>query len=132
MPLARAISRGAFLKARLGVNGIQKDSRSLGTALARASLLACGMSASLLDFLTRAHLAPEISRRYSSRRARAKSAPGMRRAPDCRKSFPHANSREAVQPMALAAALPLRADLSRFEEKSSGTSAPNCAKVSAC
>src|SRR5207247_3423785 len=43
MPLARAISRGAFLKARLGVNGIQNDSRSLGTALATASVRACGM-----------------------------------------------------------------------------------------
>ena len=30
MSLARAIRRGAFLKARLGVNGIQNASRSLG------------------------------------------------------------------------------------------------------
>src|SRR5439155_13639343 len=34
MSLARAISRGAALNARLGVNGIQYDSRSLGTAIA--------------------------------------------------------------------------------------------------
>src|SRR6266576_3457511 len=34
MSLARAINRGAALKARLGVNGIQYDSRSLGTAIA--------------------------------------------------------------------------------------------------
>src|SRR5579871_902051 len=36
MSLARAMRRGAALKARLGVNGIQKASRSLGTAVARA------------------------------------------------------------------------------------------------
>src|SRR5436309_3345573 len=52
MHLARAISRGAFLKARLGVNGIQNDSRSLGTAVAKASLLTCGMSASRMDFFS--------------------------------------------------------------------------------
>src|ERR1051326_1030369 len=50
MPLARAISRGAFLKARFGVNGIQNGSRSLGTAVATASLLAWGMAASRMDF----------------------------------------------------------------------------------
>src|SRR6267154_950092 len=31
MSLARTISRGAFLRARLGVNGTQKASRSFGT-----------------------------------------------------------------------------------------------------
>src|SRR6516225_8015864 len=34
MPFARAISRGDALKARFGVNGSQKDSRSLGIAIA--------------------------------------------------------------------------------------------------
>src|ERR1700722_7319615 len=34
MSLARVISRGAFLKARFGVNGIQNASRSLGRASA--------------------------------------------------------------------------------------------------
>src|ERR1700675_2048340 len=34
MSFARVISRGAFLKARLGVNGIQNASRSLGRASA--------------------------------------------------------------------------------------------------
>ncbi len=37
MSLARAISRGAFLKARFAVNGIQKDSRSFGTVARRAA-----------------------------------------------------------------------------------------------
>src|SRR5687768_4465744 len=43
MFLARVISRGACLKARLGVNGIQKESRSLGTAGATGRLVASGM-----------------------------------------------------------------------------------------
>src|SRR5262249_56123798 len=34
MPFARAIRRGDALKARFGVNGSQKDSRSLGIAIA--------------------------------------------------------------------------------------------------
>src|SRR5689334_13386076 len=37
MSLARAMRRGAALNARLGVNGIQKASRSLGTAVARCA-----------------------------------------------------------------------------------------------
>src|SRR3954447_2080986 len=40
MSLARTIRRGDFLKARLGVKGIQKDSRSLGTLGARGRVLA--------------------------------------------------------------------------------------------
>src|SRR5215813_572784 len=36
MSLARAISRGALLKARLAVNGIQWAARSLGTAMTAA------------------------------------------------------------------------------------------------
>src|ERR1700694_5542005 len=85
MPLARAISRGAFLKARLGVKGIQNDSRSLGTAVATASLLACGMSASRMDFWARR--APGIWPRYSSRRAGTKSPQNLPHAPDCRSLF---------------------------------------------
>src|SRR5215472_5461322 len=75
MPLARAISRGAFLKARLGVNGIQNGSRSLGTAVARASLLACGMSASRMDAGARA---PGAWPTYSSRIAGTESRRGWR------------------------------------------------------
>src|SRR5262249_46215901 len=37
MSLARAISRGAALNARLGVNGSEEASRSLGTAVARCA-----------------------------------------------------------------------------------------------
>src|ERR1700722_9288936 len=37
MSFARAIRRGAFLNARFAVNGIQKDSRSLGTVARRAA-----------------------------------------------------------------------------------------------
>jgi hypothetical protein len=47
MPLARAISRGDFLKARLGVNGIQNDSRSLGALGATLRVRASDMTASL-------------------------------------------------------------------------------------
>src|SRR5512145_841832 len=50
MSLARAISRGAALNARLGVNGIQKASRSLGTALDRLAA-AVGMGEFLLACL---------------------------------------------------------------------------------
>src|SRR5260370_13855926 len=82
MPLAGAISRGAFLKARLGVNGIQNDSRSLGTAVATASLLACAMKNLPDELLARER--PEPWPRYSSRRAEAKSPRRLRHAPDCR------------------------------------------------
>ena len=43
MSLARAISRGARLNARFGVNGTQKASRSLGTAALRRLGSAIGM-----------------------------------------------------------------------------------------
>src|SRR5438034_4123871 len=47
MPLARTIRRGAFLKARFGVNGTQKASRSFGT------VGASGRVASDMAFLLR-------------------------------------------------------------------------------
>src|SRR5712691_12673977 len=74
MPLARAISRGAFLKARLGVNGIQNDSRSLGTAVATASVRACGMRNLPDGFWARAsarNLGPGIAAAARGRNLRA-------------------------------------------------------------
>src|SRR5579884_3812130 len=44
MSLARAISRGARLKARLGVNGSQNDSRSLGTVAVATRAVDMGLS----------------------------------------------------------------------------------------
>src|SRR5215216_5314551 len=52
MSLARAISRGAFLKARLGVNGTQKAARSLGTVAATSRVSASDIE-SLLEFFGR-------------------------------------------------------------------------------
>jgi hypothetical protein len=49
MSLAPASMRGAFLKARLAVNGIQKADRSFGTAVAgRISVLMFILETSLL------------------------------------------------------------------------------------
>src|SRR5262245_31313707 len=48
MSLARAISRGRPLKARFAVNGIQKASRSLGTAVVAEVFCAWAMAISLL------------------------------------------------------------------------------------
>src|SRR5712671_5946703 len=54
MSLARAMKRGAALNARLGVNGIQKASRSLGTAVARcAGAVAMALSPLLSSSLPR-------------------------------------------------------------------------------
>jgi hypothetical protein len=44
MSLARTIRRGAFLKARLGVNGTQNDARSFGTVGAACLVRASGMA----------------------------------------------------------------------------------------
>src|SRR6516162_6246849 len=47
MSFARAMSRGAFLKARLGVNGSQNGSRSFGAVAVTAVVLAGDMGASM-------------------------------------------------------------------------------------
>ena len=46
MSLARAISRGRALKARLAVNGMKKASRSFGTVAAREDFCTCAMDLS--------------------------------------------------------------------------------------
>src|SRR5688572_4922578 len=58
MSFARAIRRGFFLKARLGVNGTQKASRSFGTD-------ATGRVASAIELLLRAGAGRRASRRPS-------------------------------------------------------------------
>src|SRR5215467_11289545 len=47
MSFARAMSRGAFLKARLGVNGSQNVSRSFGAVAVTAAVLAGDMGTSM-------------------------------------------------------------------------------------
>src|SRR5256885_15608468 len=64
MSLARAISRGAFLKARLGVNGTKNASRSFGT------VGASGRVASDISSLLRAEFS-ESGCRYISQSGRA-------------------------------------------------------------
>src|SRR6185295_14698872 len=63
MSLARAINRGAFLNARLGVNGTQKASRSFGTD-------ATGRAASGIESLL-SQGGAGLGAAYSNPRARA-------------------------------------------------------------
>src|SRR5579863_7929137 len=50
MSLAREMSRGFFLKARLGVNGSQKALKSLGISARGAGLTAAGLFIGRLSF----------------------------------------------------------------------------------
>src|SRR5262245_21491519 len=92
MSLARTIRRGAFLKARFGVNPIQYDSRSFGTAgaasrklasdivglLVAAEPIACGLKAN--DSLI------NVSGTGLSRNGACRPAPGAIGGPPCRRT----------------------------------------------